>query len=25
VKGPPGITSLGEWRFGDLWLEGNRP
>jgi len=25
VKGGPGITRLGEWRFEDLWLEGNRP
>ncbi len=25
VKGGPGITPLGEWRFGDLWVEGNRP
>ena len=25
VKGGPGITPLGAWRFGDLWVEGNRP
>ena len=25
VKGGPGITPLGSWRFGDLWVEGNRP
>jgi hypothetical protein len=25
VKGGPGITPLGAWRFGDLWLEGSRP
>ena len=25
VKGGPGVTPLGEWRFGDLWVEGNRP
>ncbi|PWU04757.1 MAG: hypothetical protein C5B51_16205 [Terriglobia bacterium] len=25
LKGGPGITRLGEWRFEDLWLEGNRP
>jgi ABC-type transport system substrate-binding protein len=25
VKGGPGITPLGEWRFEDLWLEGPRP
>jgi len=25
VKGGPGITPSGAWRFGDLWLEGNRP
>ena len=25
VRGGPGITPLGAWRFGDLWLEGNRP
>jgi Bacterial extracellular solute-binding proteins, family 5 Middle len=25
VKGGPGITPLGVWRFGDLWVEGNRP
>ncbi len=25
VKGGPGITPLGAWRFGGLWLEGNRP
>lgn len=25
VKGGPGITPVGAWRFGDLWLEGNRP
>jgi len=25
VKGGPGITPLGEWRFGDLWLESARP
>ena len=25
VKGGPGITRLGEWRFEDLWLEGKRP
>jgi ABC-type transport system substrate-binding protein len=25
VKGGPGITPLGEWRFDNLWLEGGRP
>jgi ABC-type transport system substrate-binding protein len=25
VKGGPGITPLGEWRFGDLWIESGRP
>jgi peptide/nickel transport system substrate-binding protein len=25
VKGGPGITPLGEWRFGDLWIEGAHP
>ena len=25
VKGGPGITPMGEWRFGDLWVEGSRP
>jgi len=25
VKGGQGITPLGAWRFGDLWVEGNRP
>lgn len=25
VKGGPGITPLGEWRFGNLWLESGRP
>jgi hypothetical protein len=25
VKGAPGITPLGEWRFENLWLEGARP
>ena len=25
VKGGPGITPLGEWRFENLWLEGGRP
>jgi len=25
VRGAPGITPLGEWRFEDLWLEGGRP
>ncbi len=25
VRGGPGITPIGAWRFGDLWLEGNRP
>jgi hypothetical protein len=25
VKGGPGITPLGEWRFQNLWLEGGRP
>jgi peptide/nickel transport system substrate-binding protein len=25
VKGGPGITGLGEWRFENLWLEGPRP
>ena len=25
VKGGPGITPLGEWRFDSLWLEGGRP
>jgi peptide/nickel transport system substrate-binding protein len=25
VKGGPGITPLGEWRFENLWLEGPRP
>jgi ABC-type transport system substrate-binding protein len=25
VKGGPGITPLGAWRFGDLWVEGYRP
>ena len=25
VRGGPGITPLGEWRFEKLWLEGARP
>jgi hypothetical protein len=25
VKGLPGISPMGNWRFGDLWLEGPRP
>jgi len=25
VRGGPGITPLGAWRFGDLWVEGSRP
>ena len=25
VKGGPGITPSGEWRFENLWLEGARP
>ena len=25
VKGTPGITPLGEWRFESLWLEGGKP
>jgi peptide/nickel transport system substrate-binding protein len=25
VRGAPGITRLGGWRFGDLWVEGTRP
>ena len=25
VKGGPGITPLGEWRFENLWLEGATP
>jgi hypothetical protein len=25
VRGGPGITPLGEWRFADLWLEAGRP
>jgi peptide/nickel transport system substrate-binding protein len=25
VKGGSGITPLGEWRFGDLWIEGVHP
>jgi ABC-type transport system substrate-binding protein len=25
VKGSPGITKLGEWRFGDLWIESLHP
>jgi hypothetical protein len=25
VRGGPGITPLGEWRFEKLWLEGTRP
>ena len=25
VKGAPGITPLGEWRFENLWLESSRP
>ena len=25
VRGAPGITPLGEWRFENLWLEGGRP
>jgi hypothetical protein len=25
VKGGPGITPLGEWRFGDLWIESIHP
>jgi hypothetical protein len=25
VKGPSGVTPLGEWRFENLWLEGGRP
>jgi hypothetical protein len=25
VKGPAGVTPLGEWRFENLWLESGRP
>jgi ABC-type transport system substrate-binding protein len=25
VRGPSGVTPLGEWRFENLWLEGARP
>ena len=25
VKGGPGITPLGEWRFENVWIEGGRP
>ncbi|MBZ5578690.1 MAG: hypothetical protein LAP40_19175 [Acidobacteriia bacterium] len=25
VRGGAGVTPLGAWRFGDLWVEGNRP
>ena len=25
VRGGPGITPLGEWRFENLWLEGGQP
>jgi hypothetical protein len=25
VRGGPGISPLGEWRFANLWLEGGRP
>lgn len=25
VKGGPGISPLGEWKFGDLWVEAPRP
>jgi ABC-type transport system substrate-binding protein len=25
VRGPAGVTPLGEWRFENLWLEGGRP
>jgi peptide/nickel transport system substrate-binding protein len=25
VRGGPGITPMGEWRFENLWLEGGRP
>ena len=25
VRGAPGVTPLGEWRFENLWLEGGRP
>ena len=25
VKGGPGISPLGEWRFENVWLEGGRP
>src|ERR1017187_6917403 len=25
VKGGPGITPLGEWRFENLWVEAGRP
>jgi hypothetical protein len=25
VRGAPGITRLGAWHFGDLWVEGTRP
>jgi ABC-type oligopeptide transport system substrate-binding subunit len=25
VRGGPGISPLGEWRFDNLWLEGARP
>jgi hypothetical protein len=25
VKGGPGITPLGEWRFSDLWIESVHP
>ena len=25
LKGGPGISPLGEWRFGDLWIEAPRP
>jgi hypothetical protein len=25
VKGGPGITPMGEWRFENLWVEAARP
>jgi hypothetical protein len=25
VRGAPGITPVGDWRFENLWLEGTRP
>ena len=25
LRGAPGITPAGEWRFENLWLEGPRP